>query len=174
MDLALPMLDLATLRASFHLALWARLTKKIITLALTWHGQGQGLRSNIINLEFARTQSNIDQRMRGIPARARPSTVALIAIDYVFLVTYSAALACGNLLVSAKHPDTWLPWIGVGIAGLSLIAGLLDVLENIGLFFMISRSATDWPPTVYWCTTVKLALVFAVLIFIAIAGSLAP
>lgn len=126
----------------------------------------------ILTLEFAPTQMDVDAVLDTWAEASTPSTdiintaIVNTKIDFVFLFCYSLFLMSCALQLSLRSVNKKIWQI---IAGTSVIAGLLDVVENIGMLQSLQENGSD---RIALMTTLaayfKWALVLIVITFLII------
>jgi hypothetical protein len=96
-----------------------------------------------------------------------------LGLDYLFLVLYSATIACAcawiaGTLRSRSRP---LATAGLLLAWGQWLAALLDSIENAALLVLLLGTPTaPWPPIAYWCAVIKFALVLLGLLYVLVGG----
>ena len=79
-----------------------------------------------------------------------------IVLDAVFIPIFAAALSLAATIVARR----WLPTLGMVLAWLMPLAGLLDYAENYALWRLLAGDfQPHWPLVAAWCAGVKFALV---------------
>jgi hypothetical protein len=93
-----------------------------------------------------------------------------IWIDFLFIVTYVAFLALASEAVSSKWKNQSLKIIGLTLARVSVVVGVLDIGENLlmlqtiaGNFTVVSLQMT------HYFATIKFTLAAVVLIYLLIS-----
>jgi hypothetical protein len=93
-----------------------------------------------------------------------------IWIDFLFIVTYVAFLALASEAVSTKWKNQSLKIIGLTLARVSVVAGVLDIGENLlmlqtigGNFTIVSLQMT------HYFATIKFTLAAIVLIYLIVS-----
>ncbi len=97
-----------------------------------------------------------------------------MGIDFFFLAAYAATIACGCLLVSQHLAIRWpgMKVVGRIMAGTVLVAGLLDIIENIALIKLLAGSINQSLPKIAAaCAGPKFILVGLSLVYV-LAGFL--
>ena len=99
-----------------------------------------------------------------------------LVFDLFFIVFYASALAAACLLAATeiairRHKErSPLVSLGIRLAYMQIITAGFDVLENVGLWRMLSGStARFWPLLSYVCSIAKYSLVAVSLIYIMLA-----
>jgi hypothetical protein len=93
-----------------------------------------------------------------------------LGLDYVFLVTYSSAIALGCILVARSLS----PRAGLLLAWAQFGAALLDAIENYALIQVLLRSQQAlWPVVARWCAIPKFLIVAAGLAYVGVGAVLA-
>jgi hypothetical protein len=122
-----------------------------------------GAPPGILALEFAGTTATVSARIAAwttIDPNAIARATTQTRLDHLFIVAYVSACALGCALAARSlEPD--LPVaarIGVALAWVAVLAGVLDVIENAGLFEMLNRNfAQSVVARTYWCAVFKFA-----------------
>jgi hypothetical protein len=129
---------------------------------------------NIVAFELADSGAVADEIIEGWGTEGRTAARWSLMLDYVWLVLYSAVLMIGAVLVATMaHDRDWhrverLGWL---VAGLALVAGLLDALENSVLLWQLSHGADDVTAFVARAAaTLKFLLVAVAMVYIAVVG----
>lgn len=130
----------------------------------------------IVSFEFARTPERATEILDDWRLAGREGARQAIKIDYGFLVAYSVLLAVASGSVAmASARRSWAPAqrAGWALAGLSLVAGLLDAVENAALLNTLDRyDSADISSlaTVLASTAaaVKFAIVLAAIIYLVV------
>jgi hypothetical protein len=81
---------------------------------------------------------------------AQPMAGMSLGLDYLFMLTYPAAICFGLLLTSTLVPS-WLQRTTVVAAYISWLAGAADAVENFHLFQMLvgaEESLHAWPASI--------------------------
>jgi hypothetical protein len=105
----------------------------------------------IVEFEMAGSPERAEEILDGWGVVGREAAERAIGIDYGFLVAYSLFLALATATVAARLSGSW-KGVGIALAWLSLLAGLLDAVENTALLYVIrayrSGSIGSLAPTV--------------------------
>lgn len=93
-----------------------------------------------------------------------------IRIDFAFLAVYPLALSLVCARLSESPHDTLAP-VGVFIAWAVLLAGPLDLVENLAMLRMLGAGVSGTMARLAsWCAAVKFTLVFAALGYLVLQG----
>lgn len=101
---------------------------------------------NIVAFELAESGDAADEIMAGWGDEGRTAARWSLVLDYGWLVFYSAVLMIGAVLVGEMaRAREWgrvhrLGWL---VAGLALLAGVLDAVENSFLLLELADGGTD-------------------------------
>lgn len=98
--------------------------------------------SDIVAFEFAGSPANASDILTEWGADGREGAHRALRLDYGFLVAYAVflALASGSVAMAASRRDrTQLGRIGWWLAGLALLAGVLDAIENTALLTVVGN-----------------------------------
>jgi hypothetical protein len=111
----------------------------------------------IVTFELAGDLRHTQAVLDSWDARARLYAAFGLGLDYLFMVFYATALMLGTLLAAGRHAG-WIKSLG-GLAGwAALVAALLDAVENIALWTILTGGASDpWPGLAAACASVKFA-----------------
>ncbi len=85
-----------------------------------------------------------------------------LGVDYLFMAAYGMSIGLGCILVSQRlqQKRNSLSRLGVLLAWGSILAALLDALENYALIRVLLGSINEaWPTIAKWCAGVKFFLV---------------
>lgn len=100
----------------------------------------EGIKSPVVELEFARSTGDIEKVLAG-RADIVEAMVLNVLQDRIFLLAYSAFLIVSCLLAWRKWRQNAL----VAGAGLGVAAGVFDHLENSVLMIILRGTEADWP-----------------------------
>lgn len=118
----------------------------------------------ILSFEFAGTAANAQRMVASWNDGARDAAQLGLWVDFLFIPAYSSAIALGCWLVRRRWRDHR---VGVVLAYLQPVAGLLDMVENVSLLRILDGQVTEGlAATAWWCAAVKFAIVAAGLIFL--------
>jgi hypothetical protein len=129
--------------------LWLAITALVVVgLAMVVVGEpmtGNGGR-NIVAFELAESGDAAQEIMDEWGSEGRAAARWSLILDYVWLIAYTAILMIGLVLIAemARERD-WrrtqrLGWL---VAGLALLAGLLDAVENTFLLVELANGGSD-------------------------------
>ena len=137
-----------------------------------------GFCRGIVLLELAPDANSAGKVVKAISdARATEAAETSIRLDYFLIPSYVALLgflgATAARLAELLGFTRLIPWLFL-VVGLQLVAGVLDGVENVGLFSMLlGRDIPGLPGGVpawtFWASTVKWCLVTAGLLVPAVA-----
>lgn len=99
-----------------------------------------------------------------------------LGLDYLYLVTYPAAIGLGCLLVARRLEKTGsqMPQLGGYMAWAVLAAGLLDAVENYALArVLLGTDWEGWPILAQFCASVKFLAIGLALLYVLAGGILA-
>jgi ribosomal protein S18 acetylase RimI-like enzyme len=128
--------------------------------------------SGIISFEFAGNLDNARNIVSSWDDSARIHAGFSLGIDYVFLLSYSSAIALGCVLVARRLLVRFgsLGLLGIGLAWAQFGAALLDAVENYALLrVLLDSDWPTWPVIARWCAIPKFAIVIAGLLYIGVA-----
>ena len=118
--------------------------------------------SGIVSFEFA---GDLETSQTIIASWGQETTTYAglnLGFDYLFMVGYGVTIGLGCILISSKLKDKINPlsFLGIFLAWGSILAALLDALENYALIRILLGSINElWPPIAKWCAGVKFFLV---------------
>ncbi|HMO33650.1 MAG TPA: hypothetical protein PKE63_01590 [Lacibacter sp.] len=146
----------------------------IMTLLMRWHGAPLSRfpesPAGIVSLELAKTKATTAAILSAWRERPVPNTIARARqntwLDFAFILFYSLFLytAC-TVVARSFHPAHQSA--AYSLALLPLLAGLLDVLENAGMLWQLSRGAEEWMARATWCCALlKFTLLLAVVVWL--------
>lgn len=148
----------------------------ITTILLAWKIALQGkplatdaAPSGILSYEFAWSA----QSARNILAsweQLRDVARTQLILDFAFLILYPLlfSLACGML---ANSPNNARAVVGAYLSWAILLAGPLDIFENLALLRMLDAGANQFLAQVAgWCAGLKFTLVYSSIGYILIEG----
>ncbi len=95
-----------------------------------------------------------------------------LGIDYLFMPTYSTALALACILAAGVLTSKRWKSIGVVLAWGAWAAAIFDAIENLALLkILFDLTANDpWPQIAAVCATLKFALIILGMIYALIGG----
>lgn len=129
--------------------------------------------NGIISYEFAGSELKAKEILISWGEDGRIHAAFSLGFDFLFILAYtiSIGLACtwaGEVLRERRWP---LGRLGVLFACGVCLAGLLDVIENIGLAAMLLEAVTSpWPQIAAVCATGKFLLIALALLYAAYGG----
>jgi hypothetical protein len=142
----------------------------LMMAALQW--QGASLKRNISPRGIVELEMATQPRQVAILMEIWDKSVVKmnIWIDFLFIVTYVAFLALASEAVSSKWKNQSLKIIGLTLARVSVVVGVLDIGENLlmlqtiaGNFTVVSLQMT------HYFATIKFTLAAVVLIYLLIS-----
>lgn len=104
-----------------------------------------GSSSDIVAFEFAATPERANDILSEWGPDGREGAQRALRLDYGFLVAYAVFLAlasAGVAMAAARRGRDRLERIGWSLAGLALIAGVLDAIENTALLTVLDNYDT--------------------------------
>lgn len=103
--------------------------------------------SGIVSFELAGTMERADAIIQSWDARAQLFAAFGLGFDYLFLIVYGITISLGVLMAGEKHGRKFVKvgnYLGWGV----LFAALLDALENLALWRLLSGWAQPHCPLV--------------------------
>jgi hypothetical protein len=128
--------------------------------------------AGVISLELAWTPVRAQSILESWGSDARLFAAFGLGFDYLFMASYSLALALGSLMASARQAG-WFRRLGTWAAYGAILAAVLDALENLGEFQQLFHARVDLAAVVGLCATLKFGLILLVLVY-DLAGWLIP
>lgn len=142
----------------------------LMMAALRW--QGAGLKTTtspraIVDLELATQPRQISQLMQVWDI----SVVKMnIWIDFLFIVSYVAFLAIAAEAAASKWSNQGMHIIGLTLARVAVVAGILDIAENLLMLQTVAGNFTVFSlQMTHYCATIKFTLAGIVLIYLLIS-----
>ncbi|MEN8235145.1 MAG: hypothetical protein ABFR89_09520 [Actinomycetota bacterium] len=121
----------------------------------------------IIELELAGSAAKADEVMRGADVDAVRATILW---DFLFLALYAPTLFFGSLWAREQFRSPLQQKVGLAAAAGGLVAGLLDVIENLAMLGYLNDwgGLSDWMPLAAVMAIPKFAfVVFAIAYIVA-------
>lgn len=123
----------------------------------------------IINFEIAKTVDNATAMMGVWGAEGIARFLNGIYGDFLFILGYAGTLFFGCRYIGSLSGNYILRKAGNIFSFLALVAGLCDVVENIGMIYTLRQGASGW---VVHLTSdmarIKFSLIFILLLYIII------
>lgn len=137
------------------------------------HLRSAGGTGGVVALELALTPAGALKLMAAWPADGIAVAQRALWLDFVYIALYASGLAAACTLIARHGAGGWARW-GRRLIPLPLLAGALDVIENINLLIVLNRAATagsaaTLSPFTYLaavCAAIKFALVAVTLLFL--------
>jgi len=126
-------------------------------------------------LELAWTNARAKELLSQWQDDARERMRLVVLWDYVFIPGYSIFLfVMCSLVAGASHAERNRGNFGAWLAYAQFVAGLLDMVENLGLLQLLKPvPAPFWAPLASSCASVKFLIVLAGIIYV-IHGIMRP
>jgi hypothetical protein len=124
--------------------------------------------SGIVSFELAGSPANAQAMLDSWDENARYYAAFGLGIDYLFMVTYSTAIALGCIWAAQvlRRLNWPLIFLGSILAWGQWLAALLDGVENAALsVVLLEAPASPWPELAAWCASIKFALIFLGLVY---------
>ena len=149
-----------------------------IALTLLMNALGAPLRTaaaplGIISYEFAGTIPAASDILSSWGPRGQALAGLSLGLDFLYIVAYASTISLGCVLVAQRWLDRsrWMAVFGVALSWAVLVAGLLDVIENVALIqVLLGSSSESWPVLARWCAAGKFAIVGLGLAYVVIGG----
>jgi hypothetical protein len=132
--------------------------------------------SGIVSFEFARTLSAAQAMVDSWGSLGQVYAGINLGLDYLFMASYGLTIGLGCVLVARGLSRRFrsLASAGIFLAWGSLLAALLDALENYGLMRLLLGSTDEaWSTLAYWCAGPKFVLVALGLLYVIVGGLIA-
>jgi len=132
--------------------------------------------AGIVSYELAGSAAVSQRILASWDAGTRVSAGLNLGLDYLFIVSYVAAIGmgCSLLAVSFRQWARVLAWIGIVLAWGQLFAGALDALENAALLsLLLGAGPGAWPAVSRACAIPKFLIVALGLLYLLAAGVVA-
>ncbi len=129
--------------------------------------------SGIVSFELAGDVLTAQTILDSWDAPARVYAGFSLGFDYLFMLLYSTtiAYACVWVVGGLRERRRFLGLAGLWLAWGQWLAALLDVVENVALWRILSQGATPpWPQVAWWCAAVKFTLVILGIAYAALVG----
>jgi len=139
--------------------------KPLITEAAPW---------GMISFELAGSAANAEMILASWNQEATVSAAFNLGFDFLFIPVYigTIALGCGIVANALRKSKKLFSSLGFLLSWGVILAGSLDVIENIALLKILFGSvASPWPEIARLCAVPKFCLINFVLIYI-ICGSI--
>jgi len=123
----------------------------------------------IVSYELAGSPEQAQAVLDSWDVGAKLRAAFSLGLDFLFIFLYAPAIVIACLLSGEVLRDKRLPLssLGAPLAWGMAGAGLLDILENIGLGWMLLRQVADpWPAVSAGSAIFKFALVAAALLYL--------
>lgn len=132
--------------------------------------------AGIVSYELAGKASESQRILASWDVGTRASAGLNLGLDYLFIVSYAAAIGmgCSLLAGSIRKRARALAWVGIVLAWGQLFAGALDALENAALLRLLLGAAPGaWPVVARACAIPKFLIVALGLLYLLAAGVVA-
>lgn len=115
----------------------------------------------IVSLELAGTVARAEAIVASWDEAARIHAAFGIGLDYLFMLTYSTAMALACLWAAERWKATQpaLARLGQLLAWGQGLAALLDGIENVALLRLLYEVSPPWPQLAAACATLKFTLI---------------
>jgi len=132
--------------------------------------------AGIVSYELAGSAAESQRILASWDAGTRASAGLNLGLDYLFIVSYAAAIGmgCSLLAVSIRQRAGVLAWVGIVLAWGQLLAGALDALENAALLrLLLGAEPAAWPAVARACAIPKFLIVALGILYLLAAGVVA-
>lgn len=128
--------------------MWA--TSGSLTTSVAPHG--------IVSFEFSGDSETAALIIESWGDRGRIEAAFNLGLDFLFIAVWVPAIALGCLWV-AQHFGRYVRALRV-IAVLQIVAGVLDMVENVALLnLLLAAPAEPWPQLAWWAAALKFSIV---------------
>jgi hypothetical protein len=148
----------------------------LVMVFLTWVGRPlttQAAPNGIISYEFAGSVLRANEILISWGEAGRVHAAFSLGFDFLFILAYmtSIGLACTWAGEVLRGRGWFLGSLGTLLAGGVCLAGVLDVIENVGLTTMLLGSVSSpWPQLAATCAAGKFLLIALALLYAAFGG----
>ena len=126
----------------------------------------------IVTYELAGEMAKTQAILASWDANARVHAGFNLGFDFLFLIAYPFSIGLGCALVAGGFGSGFLAGIGVLLAWLLPLAGLLDAIENYALIrLLLGSQETTLPALAKWCAIPKFAVVIAGIVYVLGGGA---
>ena len=128
---------------------------------------------NIVAFELARTPKQVDNLFNAWGDDGKAARISIL-LDFGLIASYVTG-AAGLLVAIARWTSGPWQYLGLCLVPLAVIAGLLDVVENLSLLRILRAGlpAAEAPVQVAWlCASVKFGLLGLLLIYAVLVAGL--
>lgn len=129
--------------------------------------------AGILSFEFAGTVENAEAMLNSWGEKGRLYAGLNLGIDFLFLFLYPLAIGLASVMIASRLDEKMkiLAIFGFILSWLLLIAGLLDVIENIALIQLFLGSKADILPMIAkYCAIPKFVIVVFGLLYMIGGG----
>lgn len=130
--------------------------------------------AGIVSFELAATTPVVESILASWDAVARERAAFIQGLDFLFIPLYAAAIGMGCMMAADTFPRKKLKFAAVGrwLAWGLIVAGLLDVIENISLLVMLFVAPSQpWALIAAACAVPKFTLVLLGLMYALLGGA---
>jgi hypothetical protein len=127
----------------------------------------------VVSFELAGSAPRAEAILTSWDAEAQKFAAFGLGLDFLYIAVYVLGIGLGCLLASgALLTRKWpLASYGIILAWGLVLAGLLDVIENVALLVILfGGAASPWPQIAAVCAGPKFLLVFLGLVFVFFGG----
>lgn len=126
--------------------------------------------SGIVSFELAGQPDAAQRIVASWDDEARIYAALSLGIDYLFMLSYSIAIALGCVLLAQRMP-AFAVRLGIYLAWAQWVAALLDATENYALVRVLLGTARGWATVARYCAVPKFTIVGLGLLYV-VAGAL--
>lgn len=135
------------------------------------HLRSTGASGGVVALELALTPARALALIGAWPADGITVAQRALWLDFAYIVLYASGLAAACTLIARHGTGAWARW-GRRLAPLPLVAGALDVIENVNLLLVLNRAGageaalSPFTAVAAICAAIKFALIAVTLLFL--------
>ncbi len=149
----------------------AALATVVMIVVMRWMGIGLESKVSPLGIVNFELTNNFSEAKEIIQAVGQRPLQLNIAIDFLFLIAYSFFffLCCKALM--NNYRSTGLKTIGLIFLELSVLVGVLDLVENIAMLITLGGYGTNISVGFsYWAAIAKFGLLALVIVYIIVAS----
>ncbi|MEM1319752.1 MAG: hypothetical protein AAGG75_05810 [Bacteroidota bacterium] len=132
--------------------------------------EGQLGAEGIVAFEFAGSLSRAEELMGNWGPIGQIKAAFLIGLDFLFIPAYCTAIGFFCYKLAPHFNNTALKATGYRLSWLIFLAGLLDIIENTGLYQLLAGTKSDfWAKIALWCAIPKFGIVIMGIVYVVAA-----
>ena len=106
--------------------------------------QTNNFKHNIVNFALAGDDTTISEILRDWEHEGQIRAALSLGLDFLFIPLYTVTISLACVWV-ARHL-VWISWLGLSLAWLQCVAGILDVVEDIALIRILLSDQNSFLP----------------------------